>query len=170
LRGDLRIGDADRSQRAVPCPVVAHDDALRRHAAGDDDRLDLAQGVSGGALVAAADRQIDHHAAGRFAPPALREGEELSPLRRRQLAAVGADEHLQGAVGFADRNRVPHPVVGRHFGDAGDLLSGVAPAGQQRTGGDESGAQCRRRDAAASADHGADGLHRRLPGRRINQG
>ena len=60
-------------------------------------------------------------------------------MRRRQLAAIGADEDLQRAVCFPDRDRMPHPVVGRHFRDASDLLGGVAAAGEQRAGGDERG-------------------------------
>ena len=56
--------------------------------------------VGGRALIAGAGRQIDDDAAGGLVAPGWREREHLGALRRRQLAAIGADEKFEGAIAF----------------------------------------------------------------------
>ena len=80
----------------------------------DEDRQHLLQRVVRGALVGAADRPVDGDAAGGLAPPGLGEGEHLGALRRRQAAAAGADEQLERALAFLDRDRMALAVVGRN--------------------------------------------------------
>src|SRR3982074_3269060 len=47
------------------------------------------------------------------APP-TREGEDIGALRRRETAAIGADEYLDGAAALLQDDRMPLPVIVGH--------------------------------------------------------
>ena len=79
-----------------------------------------------------AERPVDDDAAGGVMLPAQPEGQNLGALRRIELAAIAADKDFERAVGFLERDRMAHAVIGRHVGNAGDLLIGIAAAHEQR--------------------------------------
>ena len=142
-------GDPGRIGR----PVGPHLDALRRNAERREHAADFAHRIGGGDLVAGRGRHLDQDAAGRLAPPGAGERRDVGALRRRQAAALAADEQLDRAYAFLDGDRMAQAVV---VGEtAGDRRRGVAA-------GERGGASQRRDDARRRC--GRRAIRRRILG------
>ena len=75
--------------------------------------MHLAHRIGGGAVGRPAVRHVDDDAAGRLAPPELRERQHVGALARRQAAAIAAEEDFDGALAFLQRDRMALAIIGR---------------------------------------------------------
>jgi hypothetical protein len=98
--------------------------------------------------IAGAGRYFEDDAAGRLAPPGMRERGDVGTLCRVEAAAVCADQQFDVALAFLDGDRVALAVVEVRGIGSSDLARLHAAAEQQRAADDRGQGQRAQASAA----------------------
>jgi hypothetical protein len=92
--------------------IVAHHHSVRRHAAGRQQRANLAEGIRGRARVGGVDRNVRVDGAGSLVTPGLGKIEHVGALLCGEPAAPLPDEDDDRGFGLLDGDRMALAVIG----------------------------------------------------------
>ena len=107
-----RIAQPDRCQLGgVSGTIRPHADARLRNTCSGQDGAHLVQSVGSGGCVARSGGQIDQNSAGCLASPDVGKGKHVRALLAGEAAASRADEQLNCARAFLDRDVVAQAVI-----------------------------------------------------------